>query len=233
MKQETASLFYSLMKKGGGIERAADPQAWEYWQDSEVQSELEILGNELGFEMYPAGGKVYLIPTQDNDLFLKNNVDYRRDISADNEVKLRHLYLLNYLAIYLLYLLFRGEGSNAVALPFIPKEKLIEQFNQHCNSVTKKEIKDGDVQAEYSENFLQLANLWLGMTEGDPSSRKMSEKYGCINRLLVKFRADGLFEEQDDIIHPTDKLKDLMPYFLRKTRITDINNWIAQGQKEG
>ena len=233
MKQETAVLFYTLMKKNGWIDRSADPQAWEYWQDTEGQSELETLGNELGFEMYPAGRKVYLIPTLDNDLFLKNNVDYRADISADNEVKLRDLYLLNYLAIYLLFLLFRGEGSNAVALPFITKEKLIEEFNQHCINATKKEINEGTVQAEYSENFLQLANMWLGKAEGEPKSRKMAEKYGCINRLLVKFRADGLFEEQDDIIHPTDKLKDLMPYFLRKTRITDINNWIAQEQKEG
>jgi hypothetical protein len=222
-----------MMKKRGWIEPIADPKAWEYWQDREVQSELETLGKDLGFEMYPAGGKVYLIPTQDNDLFLKNNVDYRSDISADNEVKLRDLYLLNYLAIYLLYLLFCGEGSNAVALPFITKEKLIELFNQHCNNVTKSDINEGTVQVEYSENFLQLANMWLGKTEGDSKSRKMAEKYGCINRLLVKFRADGLFEEQDDIIHPTDKLKDLMPYFLRKARITDINTWIAQEQKEG
>lgn len=231
MKQETAALFYTLMKKNGWIERTVDPQAWEYWQDTEVQSELDTLGSEIGFEMYPAGGKVYLIPTQDNDLFLKNNVDYRTDIKADNDVKLRHLYLLNYLAIYLLYLLFRGEGSNAVALPFITKEKLIEQFNQHCCNVTRKEFDEGSVQAEYSESFLQLANMWLGMTEGEPKSRKMAEKYGCINRLLGKFRADGLFEEQDDIIHPTDKLKDLMPYFLRKSRITDINHWIAQEQE--
>ncbi|HOO07832.1 MAG TPA: DUF6063 family protein [Ruminococcus sp.] len=231
MKQETATLFYTLMKKNGWIERTVDPQAWEYWQDTEVQSELETLGSEIGFEMYPAGGKVYLIPTQDNDLFLKNNVDYRTDIKADNDVKLRHLYLLNYLAIYLLYLLFRGEGSNAVALPFITKEKLIEQFNQHCSNVTRKEFDEGSVQAEYSESFLQLANMWLGMTEGEPKSRKMAEKYGCINRLLGKFRADGLFEDQDDIIHPTDKLKDLMPYFLRKSRITDINHWIAQEQE--
>lgn len=233
MKQETATLFYTLMKKNGWIERTADPKAWEYWQDSEVQSELETLGNELGFEMYPAGRKVYLIPTQDNDLFLKNNVDYRADISADNEVKLRDLYLLNYLAIYLLFLLFRGEGSTAVALPFITKEKLIEEFNQHCINATKSEINEGTFHAEYNENFLQLANMWLGKTEGEPKSRKMADKNGCINRLLVKFRADGLFEEQDDIIHPTDKLKDLMPYFLRKARITDIHNWIAQEQKEG
>ena len=233
MKQETASLFYTLMKKNGWIERAADTQAWEYWQDSEVQSEMETLGKELGFEIYPAGGRVYLIPTQDNDLFLKNNVDYRKDISADNDVKLRDLYLLNYLAIYLLYLLFHGEGSNAGSRDFITKEAFISEFNQHCESVTKADINADGVQADYSENFLQLANIWLGKIEGEPQSRKMAEKYGCINRLLIKFRTDGLFEEQGDDIHPTDKLRDLMPYFLRKARIADINNWLAAGQREG
>ncbi len=233
MKQETAFLFYTLMKKDGWIERSADPQAWENWQDSEVQAEMETLGQELGFEMYPAGGRVYLIPTQDNDLFLKNNQDYRKDISADNEVKLRDLYLLNYLAIYLLYLLFHGEGSNASSRDFITKEGLISEFNQHCESVTKTDINGSAVRAEYSENFLQLAHMWLSKIEGEPSSRKMAEKYGCINRLLVKFRADGLFEEQGDDIHPTDKLRDLMPYFLRRDRVRPINDWIAQEQKEG
>lgn len=233
MKQETAALFYTLMKKNGWIERAADPQAWDCWQDNEVQTELETLGGALGFEMYPVGGKVYLIPTQDNDLFLKNNVDYRKDISADNDVKLRDLYLLNYLAIYLLYLLYHGEGSNASSRDFITKEELIEQFNQHCESVTKPEINTDGVQADYSENFLQLAHIWLGKIEGEPQSRKMAEKYGCINRLLVKFRADGLFAEQEDVIRPTDKLRDLMPFFLRKSRIDDINRWITGSQKEG
>ena len=230
MKQETARLFYTLMKKNGWIERAVDTAAWEYWQDSDVQAELETLGNALGFEMYPTGGRVYLIPTQNNDLFLKNNVDYRKDISADNDVKLRDLYLLNYLAVYLLYLLFHGEGSNASSRDFITKEDLIVLFNQHCENVTKKDINEGTIQADYSDNFIQLANMWLGKTEGEPASRRIADKYGCINKLLAKFRADGLFEEQRDDIHPTDKLRDLMPYFLNRERVTTINSWIAQEQ---
>ncbi len=158
-------------------------------------------------------------------------MDYRRDIRTKKEVSLRDLYLLNYLAIYLLYLLFHGEGSGAGTRDFITKEDFILLFNQHCESVTKTDLNDETVLANYSENFLQLAHMWLGKIEGEYDSRKMAEKYGCINRLLAKFRADGLFEEQGEDIHPTDRLRDLMPYFLRKSNLTAINNWIAQERK--
>ena len=90
------------------------------------------MGAELGFEIMPAQNRIYMVPTQDNDLFLKNNIDYRSDIKAGNDVRTRDLYLLNYLAIYILYIFFKGEGSEALVTDFITKEELIKEFTDHC-----------------------------------------------------------------------------------------------------
>ena len=42
---------------------------------------------ELGFEVLQAQDRIYMVPTQDNDLFLKNNIDFRSDIRATNDYK--------------------------------------------------------------------------------------------------------------------------------------------------
>ena len=49
--------------------------------------------------------------------------------------------------------------------------------------------------------------------------------------LVNKYKADELFDVgEDDVIRPTRKLKDLMPYFLRKDRIAEIQGWIREGE---
>ena len=103
-----------------------------------------------------------MVPTQDNDLFLKNNIDYRSDIKAGNDVRTRDLYLLNYLAIYILYTFFKGEGPEALVRDFITKEELIKEFTDHCLSVTQKGVDGEDKAEDFSESFYMLAEDWLG-----------------------------------------------------------------------
>ena len=56
-------------------------------------------------------------------------------------------------------------------------------------------------------------------------------RYGIVNRILNKYKADLIFETTEDgRIFPTRKTKDLMPYFLRKERIREIQNWIRRGE---
>ena len=231
MNRHALVAFHQLMKRGF-IDRRENASAWEAERDTEAWSELEELGEELGFVLYRSGNRVYLIPTQENDLFLKNNADYRRDIKSDKETKLRDLYLLNYLAIYLLFLFFKGEGTNPQTREFITKEDFLAVFSEHCQSVVDSVKKDMIPRAEYGENFFQLAEMWLTKTEGDPDTQKIAARYGCLNKILMKFRADGLFEtDNDQKIRPTRKLCDLMPYFLRKDRVAEIHKWLSRSEK--
>ena len=79
---------------------------------------------------------------------------------------------------------------------------------------------------EYSENMKKLAENWLGKLEGAQDSKKLNERYGILNKLLIKFRADDLFTEDGQQIRPTEKLQDLMPYVLRKERAVEVNRWL-------
>ena len=228
MNRKTVEVFHALMKNGW-IDRREDHIIWSYADDVEIQEELEEFKAVMGIDLFRAGDRLYMIPTQDNDLFLKNNVDYRRDIKADNTVRTRDLYLMNYLSIYLIYLFFNGEGSDPLCREFISKEDFVALFTDHCKSIEKVSLEGDAKEQDYSDNFRQLASVWLGKLDGELSSQKFDNKYGIVNRILNKYKTDELFDVgEDDLIRPTRKMKDLMPYFLRKDRITEIQNWIKE-----
>ena len=228
MNRKTVEMFHALMKNGW-IDRREDHIIWSYTNDIEVMEELEVFGDVIGVKTVPARDRLDMIPTQDNDLFLKNNVDYRRDIKADNSVRTRDLYLMNYLSIYLIYLFFNGEGSDPLCREFISKEDFVALFTDHCKSVEKTSFEGDEKEQDYSANFRQLASEWLSKSNGELASQKFNNKYGIVNRILNKYKADEIFDVgEDDLIRPTRKMKDLMPYFLRKDRIIEIQNWIKE-----
>ena len=228
MNIKTAELFHELMKKGY-IERKENSTVWQSVNDEEITDELYQLGSVLGFETIQSGDRFYMIPTQDNDLFLKNNVDYLKDVGT--QARVRDLYLMNYISIYLIYLFFKGEGDNPLCRDFITVEEFISDFTNHCKIVDNDKL-EGDEDRDFSENFRQLATVWLQKIDGEKTSKKLDDKYGVVNRILIKYKTDELFYvDEENIIKPTRKLKDLMPYFLRKDRIFEIQNWIKEKDK--
>lgn len=230
MNVNTLKLYHELMKRGW-IDRDDNSIIWSCAEDQEARDELDQMGMELGFEIIPAQNRIYMVPTQENDLFLKNNVDYRSDIKAGNDVRTRDLYLLNYLAIFILFTFFKGEANEIQVREFITKEEMIKEFTEHCEKVTKKGIDGDDKESDFSDNFYMLAEDWLGKKEGDPGSRRVEDRYGIINKIMLKFRADELFfESEDGRIKPTKKTQDLMPYMLNKDRIQTINEWLGKEQ---
>ena len=215
------------MKKGF-IERADHPEIWRYYEDPDVRDELETLEEGLSFDVIQSGDRAYLVPTQDNDLFLKNNLDFRKDISASSEVRTRDLYLMNYFSIYLIYMFYHGEGTDPRCREFISREDAVREFSDHCRACLKG--AESAEQTDYSDNFLQLANTWLSKTDGAADSYKFVEHYGILNRLLTKFNAehDDLFTREGENIRPSRKLDNLIPYFLRKERIKEMQDWINE-----
>ena len=136
---------------------------------------------------------------------------------------------MNYLSVYLIYVFFSGEGSDPLCREFISKEDFVALFTDHCKAVEKTAFEGDEKDQDYSENFRQLASAWLSKVDGETVSQKFDQKYGIVNRILNKYRADELFDVgDDDLIRPTKKMKDLMPYFLRKDRIAEIHAWIEE-----
>ena len=227
MNRQTLVVFHALLRRGY-IDRGTDLAAWEAYQDLEVQSELDDFRAELAFDLYRSHDRLYLIPTQENDLFLKDNVAYRRDVSGSG-LRQEDLYLLNYLSIYLLYLFFRGEDSNPQTREFMTKEAFIQAFTEHCSKASQPLPEGTEDNSDYGENFRRLAESWLAKITGEEDARAMNTRYGCVNRMLSKYRTDELFTVDDQhAIRPTRKLVDLMPYFLRRERVTEIHAWMTR-----
>lgn len=232
MKRQTVDVFHALMKKGW-IDRSENSEIWRYCEDPEVIQEIETMGEGLGFDAVFCANRIYLVPTQNNDLFLKNNADFRKDIGGD-EIKNKDIYLMNYISIYLIYLFYCGEGNDPKCRDFITKEDFIEDFSEHCRACIKG-ADSAQKKTDYSDNFIQLANTWLSKTDGPADSRKNVDRYGVLNRLLVKFNADhdDLFYVEGGKIMPSRKLDDLMPYFLRKDRVSAMQEWIKGIDDDG
>ena len=227
MKKQTVEVFHAIMKKGW-IDRSENVDVWRYYEDPDVQEEMETMKDGLGFELIRSGDRIYLVPTQDNDLFLKNNIDFRKDISASNEVRTRDLYLMNYFSIYLIYMFYHGEGKDPKCREFISREDAVMEFSDHCKTCIKG--AESAEHTDYSDNFIQLANTWLSKTDGGIDSLKFNEHFGILNRLLIKFNSehDDLFYLESGNIRPSRKLDNLMPYFLRKDRIIEMQEWIKE-----
>ena len=228
MNRETGMVFRQLMQRGW-IDRSADTASWEAFMNADVQDELSILGEEIGYDLFHTGDRVYLIPTDDG-ILQKNNADLRRDVKGQSTDK-ENIYLISYLAMFVLYIFFRGEDER-VNRNLITKEDLITEFTEHCKqciSVNKTEESD----EQYSRSFMALAQRWIAKTTGEKDSQSFSDKYGCIFRLMAKFKADDLFVEgQGDTIRPTQKTKDLMPYLMRKGRLKEIERLFDNSKEE-
>ena len=70
MRKQTVEVFHALMKKGW-IDRTENIDVWRYYEDPDVQEEMETMKEELCFELIRSGDRIYLVPTQDNDLFVR------------------------------------------------------------------------------------------------------------------------------------------------------------------
>ena len=105
MNRETGMVFRQIMQRGW-IDRSADIASWESFMNADVRDELSILGEEIGYELIRTGDRVYLIPTDDG-ILQKNSADLRRDIKGQSTDK-ENIYLISYLALFVLYIFFRG-----------------------------------------------------------------------------------------------------------------------------
>ena len=218
MKPESLKLFVKLMEKGY-ITREHDPAYYEYYCDTEIAAELSIMEEELDFTLFRTNGKLYLIPNSTNELFSQNNRDFRRNVGIEKQ---EELYLLNYMAMFLLHELYGGKANSSIVTRYhITESDFIDDFTKHCEQVRAEGESLKNASAQYSVDFLRLADSWLAK-RGDESN-SLDTKHGCFMKVIRKFRDEELLCNSDGSWKPTAKLNDLMPYYLSKNRISEIN----------
>lgn len=223
MKPETLRLFAKLMDKGY-ITREQDASYYEYYYDPEVNSELAIMGQELDFTIYRTNGRLYLLPDMNNELFSQDNRDFRR--SVGNE-RLEELYLLNYMAMFLLHELYGGKGNTLQTRYYIKESDFLNEFTKHCEQVRSEGEDLTNASKRYSIDFLRLADNWLAKRVDESNSS--DTKHGCFMKIIRKFRDEELLYEADGVWKPTVKLGDLMPYYLSQSRIAEIHSILEGG----
>ena len=226
MKPESLKLFAKLMEKGY-ITREQDSSFYEDYCDAEIASELAIMEQELDFTLYRTNGRLYLLPNPSNELFSQDNSDFRR--SVGNE-KLEELYLLNYMAIFLLHELYGGKGNTLQTRYYIKESDFLTEFTQHCEQVRADGEALKSAAAQYSMDFLRLADNWLAK-RGDESN-SVDTKHGCFMKIIRKFRDEELLYDADGVWKPTVKLNDLMPYYLSQNRIAEIHAILEGGASD-
>lgn len=223
MKPETLRLFAKMMEKGY-ITREQEPAFYEDSCDAEISTELSIMEQELDFTLYRTNGRLYLLPNPTNELFSQDNRDFRR--SVGNE-KLEELYLLNYMAMYMLHELYGGKGSTLITRYYIKETDFLNDFTKHCEQVRAEGEALKNASAEYSLDFLRLSDSWLAKRGEETNS--IDTKHGCFMKIIRKFRDEELLYESDGVWKPTVKLNDLMPYFLAQNRISEIHSILGGG----
>ena len=226
MKPESLKLFAKLMEKGY-ITREQDSSFYEDYCDAEIASELAIMEQELDFTLYRTNGRIYLLPNPSNELFSQDNSDFRR--SVGNE-KLEELYLLNYMAIFLLHELYGGKGNTLQTRYYIKESDFLTEFTQHCEQVRADGEALKSAAAQYSMDFLRLADNWLAK-RGDEKIT-VDTKHGCFMKIIRKFRDEELLYDADGVWKPTEKLNDLMPYYLSQNRIAEIHAILEGGASD-
>lgn len=226
MRPESLKLFSKLMEKGY-ITREQDPGYYEDYCDPEIASELAVMEQELDFTLYRTNGRLYLLPNPNNELFSQDNRDFRR--SVGNE-KLEELYLLNYMAMFMLHELYGGKGNTLQTRYYIRESDFLSEFTQHCEQVKAEGEALKSASAQYSIDFLRLADNWLAK-RGDESV-STDTKHGCFMKIIRKFRDEDLLFETDGTWKPTVKLNDLMPYYLSQNRIAEIHSILEGGRTD-
>ncbi len=218
MKRETLRLFARLMEDGC-ITREHDPALYEDSCDAEISAELAVMEQELDFTLYRTNGRLYLLPNPTNELFSQDNSDFKRSVGYE---RLEELYLLNYMAMFLLYQLFGGKGNSLQTRNFIKEDDFLDDFTKHCEQVRAESDSLENASARYSIDFLRLADSWLAKRGGDSTS--IDTKHGCFMKIIRKFKDEELLAEAESGVYkPTVRLCDLMPYFLSQSRISEIH----------
>lgn len=228
MNIRTAKLFRALMNNGY-IEKENDEELFSYYYDDEVSDDFAMLQQEFEFKLFKTPRRIYLIPDQSNELFLQNNADYKRSVGSD--AKLLDLYLYNYLAVFILHSMYGGKGNNLETREMFVVSDMIQEFSEHCRKIREEEQEYEHASEKYSIEFCKLAAGWLSK-RNDIDNNSADNMNGAIMKVIRKLREEELiYESEPNVYKPTQKLSDLMPYFLSQQRVAEVNSIFERGEE--
>jgi len=212
--RQTAKILTKLLTDGElGL---SDAQMTADFRDPDVRAELDVWGEEMGFELIDINGSVYLIPSADSDA-LSFSI---RDIRESG--KTVDAFLQCYIIMIILWLFYGGKNSNPKSAVFLQIKDIVKTLDGRL-----AEIPPGlpmAMENVFEINFTQIAAAWNAMSVYEDSRRKTKTGVtlqAC--RLLERQRLVYVLEEGREI-RPRKRLDDLMiGYYLDARRVKEIH----------
>jgi hypothetical protein len=216
--RQTAKILGKLLADGelGGADGALIAE----YRAPEVRSELDILGEEMGFTLVEMRGKVYLVPQTDSELLTYTMRDIRESDSRSD--RMIDAFLQCYITMTILWLLYGGKNSNPKRVIFLQIKGVIEALDQRFSDIGALEAQR--LELEYEINFPQIASHWSALPVYDAQRRKT--RAGAVLRACRLLEREKLLIILDEgrEIRPTERLDDLMiGHYLDMRRIEEIH----------
>ena len=220
--RETARILSKLL--ADGKISTADTDLYTDYRKPEVRAELDVWGDEMGFELVEMPGKVYLVPHIDSGLLALSTRDMRERESRND--RLIDTFLQCYIIMTVIWMLYGGKNKNPKRVGFLQVKDIIEMLDERLGGAVTSQAAN-NLEVEYEINLQQIADLWNAMQVDDPSNpnRRRTKKAVILSacRLLDSQKLLIVLDEGKEI-RPTDRLDDLVTgYYLDIRRIEEIH----------
>ena len=218
--RQTAKILNKLLSTGEL--NSDDTELFAEFRSPEARAELDIWGEELGFELKDINGSVYLIPHADSDLLSFSIKDIRENDRREEA------FLQCYIIMTILWLLYGGKNNNPKSVIFLQIKDIAKSVDERfANTAAPLSMIMED---EYEINFTQIAAAWNAMPVQDEFRRKT--RTGVVLRACKLLERQRLVDVVDDNreIRPRKRLDDLMiGYYLDYQRVEAIHALMSGG----
>ena len=201
---------------------SGDTELFAEFRSLEVRAELDIWGEEMGFELKDINGSVYLIPHADSDLLSYSIKDIR-----END-RMVDAFLQCYIIMTILWLLYGGKNNNPKSVIFLQIKDISKSLDERFADAAAP--LSTIMEDEYEINFTQIAAAWNAMPVQDEVRRKT--RTGVVLRACRLLERQRLVDIVDDgrEIRPKKRLDDLMiGYYLDYQRVEAIHALMGGG----
>lgn len=223
-KVKIALKIFRILVEQGELNRGEYGDLFVEYLDTEVQSILNSIEEEMDCSIKKIGNALYLLPNYDNSILGLKNKDWREWMGS-NATNL-DVYLAYYITIFILFKFYGGKNKNPKRLEFLRIANLIDELDTRFDSLLlEEEAEVKNKEEELGLNILKIARYWKEKIVDEENKKKT--KYAVVRRICKLLENEKLLYliDDDNEIRTTRKLDDIMTYYyLNDSRIEEINS---------
>jgi len=223
-KVKIALKIFRILVEQGELNRGEYGDLFVEYLDTEVQSILNSIEEEMDCSIKKIGNTLYLLPNYDNSILGLKNKDWREWMGS-NATNL-DVYLAYYITIFIFFKFYGGKNKNPKRLEFLRIANLIDELDTRFDSLLlEEEAEVKNKEEELGLNILKITRYWKEKIVDEENKKKT--KYAVVRRICKLLENEKLLYliDDDNEIRTTRKLDDIMTYYyLNDSRIEEINS---------